>query len=211
MNSLASKSLFAAVPAAGIAGTGAYFGFVKSSNSEETIRSKLEQRNKDKPRTVLFSTSNTIWTKFKELYKNSESNKKITGISESDLPNWCEVNLKKTYSDKESSILEQASSWCVANTNTLKQELELEKLTFIADNADASSWQNAWNKYNGDKEGLEINSLKTPPVNGATDGGSKLQQWCKSKLEKHMYESFADEEKTIEKVKKHCVSSRSTA
>ncbi|CBY93385.1 hypothetical protein HF1_13770 [Mycoplasma haemofelis str. Langford 1] len=210
MNSLAGKAALASIPAAGIAGTGAYFGVIKPSLNKETIKSKLEKENKGRSRRILDLASDGIWAKFRVLYKNAEPSKKIQGVEDSELPSWCETTLKKYYSEKEYS---HASEWCVANTNTLKLELESKGLNFITfENSDSTKWQNAWTKYEKDKSSLEIEdaSLKNIQSNDATAGGSKLQAWCKAKLDKYMYEDLG-ESKTMEKVEKYCVTSRASA
>ncbi|AEG73695.1 hypothetical protein MHF_1461 [Mycoplasma haemofelis Ohio2] len=212
MNTVESKAMLASVPAAGAVGTGAYFGLIRPSNSQETVKSKLEKAIKGKPRRLLAPTSHDIWEKYKALYKKeSDDSKKISGVDENALLSWCESTLKKPYSEQEKEIYDQAFKWCVVNTNTLKQELESEKnLSFITfGDGDGSKWQKAWTKYNADKQGLEITdtSLSSSAISSADAGGPKLKDWCKAKLDKHMYEDLG-EDKTIEKVTKYCVASR---
>ncbi|AEG73706.1 hypothetical protein MHF_1472 [Mycoplasma haemofelis Ohio2] len=208
MNSFAGKGLLASIPVAGAAGTGAYFGFTKSSNSAETIQSKLEKEFEGKKRKVLVSSLDAIWEKYKALYKKKFGNTK--GIEETAIPSWCEATLKKEYSEKESSIYSKASELCVVNINTLKAELEGEGLKFLSFEASADSkWQTAWTKYNSDKGDLEVTVLKDSSVNSSTSGGPKLKEWCKAKLEKHMYEDL-EEDRALDKVKKYCVEGRGT-
>ncbi|AEG73700.1 hypothetical protein MHF_1466 [Mycoplasma haemofelis Ohio2] len=206
MSTLAGKGLLAAIPVAGVAGTGAYFGLVKSSNSKETIKSKLELSLKGKARKILTSKTDVIWEKYKVLYE--KSSQKISGVNKNELPNWCSTTLEKEYSDKESSLYDNASKWCVANTNTLKKELESEKrITFLTfEDGSDSKWQQAWTKYESEKASLTItdDSLKNLNPNDANTGGPKLKEWCKAKLEKYMYEDLG-EEKVEDKVSKYCV------
>ncbi|CBY93403.1 hypothetical protein HF1_13950 [Mycoplasma haemofelis str. Langford 1] len=204
MSTLEGKGFLAAIPVAGAAGTGAYFGLVKSSNSKETIKSKLELSLKGKARKILTSKTDVIWEKYKVLYE--KSSQKISGVNKNELPNWCSTTLEKEYSDKESPLYDNASKWCVANTNTLKKELESKGIAFLSfEDGSDSKWQHAWTKYESEKASLTItdDSLKSL-TSDANAGGPKLKEWCKVKLEKYMYEDLG-EEKVEDKVSKYCV------
>ncbi|AEG73614.1 hypothetical protein MHF_1378 [Mycoplasma haemofelis Ohio2] len=183
---------------ASAASVGGYMYASSGKSKEITILDKVKESLKKNHR-ILTSKDDVAWQKFKEVYK-AATGKGISGVSEEQISNWCEVTLKEEFDQEK---YDKAEEWCVVYDLSLKESIG--KSLLPASGAD-EKWKKAWDKFSSGNDSSEDLKLSDEALIGnskpsdSEKGGSALNTWCTSKYEMKMYELGAlDLAKKVEK------------